>query len=96
MPIQLIREEDGRTGPKVLCDHCGKRPENAEIGVEMMFTHKACSLAFERVNDAHDWYTNELNTFPIRIAANLNMDLEIETISPGVVRYSLTEKLFHD
>ena len=62
MPIEFY-EEDGRSGPIVICDHCGKRITEAlngnalwmqhgksHKGVEVRriwFTHKACNHAFE-------------------------------------------------
>lgn len=108
MPIRMVSEK-GRTGPRVFCDHCGKQiasaedgnvewlPDDAESGgAEPFFTHKACCNAFEQSRGGKEavWYASELNEFPIRLAANLQMPIDTRETEGLSYEYVLRGRLF--
>lgn len=86
MHLHQGNDED-RSGPVVICDHCGQRIESARDGnVEwqvdaegrptaggaIFFTHKDCCRAFETAA-RNRWYTQELSAFLVYLGNGLHV-----------------------
>ncbi len=97
MPITFVETAEGRAGPHINCDRCGIQIERAQDGnvywdsakaadsAQPFFVHKSCSSAFERENEPEEtWASIELQDFPIRIAANLDMAVETAQSADGM------------
>lgn len=76
--------EDGMWCPLAFCEHCGEPIRKAiEGNVEYRpsepspcFVHKRCMQAFEFAHirrGTHPWFCEELGTFVLRLAINLDM-----------------------
>lgn len=89
MRIEYVEDEQFHV-PVVICDHCGKRIEEARKGnVEwrvdrqgkiaeggaLSFTHKACCHDFENEHGGRSkWYSTELSVFPLYLGNGLGLD----------------------